>query len=197
MKKATSVKEAFERIFGKERLFDDFKDSDSYSDYEKMNFNDPINGEIKYIVKGVYETENISRENLFKYYPEKQYYFEWISIDITLKPNLDTKMEMIDFLHYLQYSGLTKPHYIKETLPEDSVVVTTISPKEPEEIKPFIINMKVYEQIKPGMNMPESHQGWKIGSEIIEVMDFSDKEDILNSITKYGEFRNNYPAGNH
>lgn len=55
LEKATSVKEAFERIFGKERLFDDFKDSDSYTDYESSNFKNPFDGEIKYYLNGVYE----------------------------------------------------------------------------------------------------------------------------------------------
>lgn len=194
MEKATSVKEAYERIFGKERLFDDFKDSDSYTDYEKSNFNDPFKGEIKYYLNGVYETENISNEDRFKYYPENQYYFDMMNIDITLKPSFDTRMEMIDFLHYLQYSGLTKPHFINEALPEDFVRVSTINPKEPEEIEPFMINMRVYQQIKQGMNMPESHQGWSISSDVIEVMDFSDKEDILNSISQYGKFEGYNPS---
>lgn len=196
MEKATSVKEAYERIFGKDRLFDDFKDSDSYSDYERSNFNDPFKSEIKYYLNGVYETENASKEGRLIYYPENPYYYDSMNIDITLKPSLDTRMEMIDFLHYLQYSGLTKPHLIKESLPQDFVMVMSVNPKKPEEIElePFMINMRVYQQIKPGMNMPESHQGWSISSDVIEVMDFSDKESILNSITQYGKFEGVNPS---
>lgn len=198
IKKATSIKEAYERIFGKERLFDDFKDSESYSDYERSNFNDPFKGEIKYYVNGVYKTENTrNKDGSLIYYPENQYYYDMMNIDITLKPSLDTRMEMIDFLHYLQYSGLTKPHFIKESLPEDFVMVMSVNPKDPEEIElePFMINMRVYQQIKPGMNMPESHQGWSISSDVIEVMDFSDKEGILNSIHQYGKFEGVNPSG--
>ena len=108
-------------------------------------------------------------------------------------------MEMIDFLHYLQYSGLTKQHFIKETLPEDFVVVSFINPREPEDLErePFMINMRVYQQIKPGMNMPESHQGWSISSDVIEVMDFSDKEDILDSISQYGKFEGYNPSSSN
>jgi hypothetical protein len=197
MKKATSVKEAFVRIFGKDRLFDDFKDSESYTDYEKGNFNDPYKGEIKYYLNGVYQFENIPSEERMKYYPDKQYYFDMMNIDITMKPDVDTRMEMIDFLHYLQYSGLTKPHFIKESLPENFVMVMSVNPKDPEEIElePFMINMRVYQQIKPGMNMPESHQGWSINSDVIEKMDFSDKEDILNNVAAYGKFEGVNPSG--
>lgn len=183
MEKATSIKEAFERIFGKDRLFDNFKDSDSY------------NGEIKYDLGGVYKTENISKENRFTYYPDKQYFFQFMFINITMKTGFDTRMEMIDFLHYLQFSGLTKPHFIQGSLPEDSVKINSIAPTAPEEIPSFDINMQVFQQIKPGMNMPESHQGWSISSDVIEVMDFSNKDDILNSIHMYGKFDGVNPSG--
>lgn len=201
MEKATSVKEAYERIFGKNRLFDDFKDSDSYSDYEKSNFNDPFKGEIKYYLKGVNEPGELPDNDSFKYSPEKQhyYYFDMLNTDIILQPKFDTRMEMIDFLHYLQFSGLTKPHFVKEALPEDFVMITSIHHNEiKREPEPFMINMRVYQEIKPGMNMPESHQGWSISSDVIEVMDFSDKESILNSITMYGKFSGYNPtkAGN-
>ncbi|MCK2000485.1 hypothetical protein MZM54_03640 [[Brevibacterium] frigoritolerans] len=195
MEKATSINEAFVRIFGKDRLFDDFKDSDSYSDYESSNFKDPYNGDIKYYLSGVYDSDNIPSDDRFTYFPEKQYFFESMFIGISLKPGFDTRMEMIDFLHYLQYSGLTNHQFIKEALSEDSVKVYNIYPTEPEEKKPFTINMEVYQQIKPGMNMPESHQGWSISSDIIEAMDFSDKESILNSIHMYGKFEGVNPSG--
>lgn len=138
---------------------------------------------------------DIPTEESFKYFPDKQYYFHRLFIGIAMKPELDTRMEMIDFLHYLQYSGLTKPHFIKVPLPEDSVKVNSINPNKHKKMEPFTIDMRVYQQIKPGMNMPESLQGWSISSEIIEVMDFSDKEDILNNITKYGKLEGVNPSG--
>jgi hypothetical protein len=55
--------------------------------------------------------------------------------------------------------------------------------------------MRVYQQIKPGMNTPASHQGWSLSSDVIEVMDFSNKDDILNSITMYGKFKGVNPSG--
>ncbi|WP_162800324.1 hypothetical protein [Oceanobacillus zhaokaii] len=105
-------------------------------------------------------------------------------------------MEMVDFLHYLQFSGLTKPDFVKETLPEDSVSVMSIYNTEtPEEIPPFTVYMEVFQEIKPGMNKPESHQGWSISSDVIEVMDFSDKEHIVNNINMYGNFEGVNPSG--
>lgn len=200
IEKATSIKEAYERIFGKDRLFDDYKDSESYSDTTR-SFNDPYKGEIKYFLKGGYENKGNTRNKSGRYIynPEKPHYYDSINIDITLNPSLDTRMEMIDFLHYLQYSGLTKQHFIKETLSEDFVVVSFINPREPEDLErePFMINMRVYQQIKPGMNMPESHQGWSISSDVIEVMDFSDKEDILDSISQYGKFEGYNPSSSN
>lgn len=195
MEKATSIKEAYEGIFGKGRLFDDFKDSEPDSHLDKTKLKDPYKGEIKYIVKGVSKLED-DWQKLLTYSPENQYYYERIYIDITLNPEFDTRMEMIDFLHYLQYSGLTKPHFIKKSLPEDFVLVGSVNLKEIEEIElePFMIYMNVYQQIKPGMNMPESHQGWFISSDVIEVMDFSDKEGILKSIHQYGKFEGYNPT---
>ncbi|QGS69152.1 hypothetical protein CV093_14815 [Oceanobacillus sp. 143] len=62
MEKSTSVKDAFERIFGKDRLFNDFvTDNKSY------------NGEIKYILNGVYKLDSIPNNDWSKYYPEKIY----------------------------------------------------------------------------------------------------------------------------
>ncbi|WP_454862266.1 hypothetical protein [Peribacillus frigoritolerans] len=182
MEKATSIKEAFERIFGKDRLFDDFEDNESF------------NGEIKYSLNGLYNTDNIPSDEWSKYFPEKQYFFESMFISIAMKPGFDTRMEMIDFLHYLQFSGLTKPGYIKESLPEDSVEVFGVYHTEPEEIPPFRIDMTVRQQIKPGMNTPEPHQTWSISSEVVEVMDFSDKEDIFNRIQSYGDFKGYNPS---
>ncbi|MCM3725091.1 hypothetical protein M3226_05185 [Neobacillus cucumis] len=176
MRKATSEKQAFERIFGKNRLFDDFKG------------NRP---EIKYHLKGIdpnIRTALVSKDG-HKYNPEKPYLFFYMSIAITAKSGIDTRMEMIDFLHYLKFSGLTKPHIIKESLPEDSVKVDGLMAKEPEQLPPFTIFMTVFPQIKPGMNMPEPLQNWMIKSDIIEQMDFSDKQDILNNITMYGKFQ--------
>ncbi len=182
MEKATSVKEAYERIFGKERLFDDFKENSSF------------NGEMSYYLTGVYDFKNVPDRS--KYYPDKQYYLYYVSISITLNPEFDTRMEMIDFLHYLQYSGLTKPHnIIKEPLPEEYATVHKVVSTMPEKSEPFTIDMKVYQTIKPGMNTPESHQGWSIKSDVIEVMDFSNKDDILNSITQYGKFQGVNPSG--
>lgn len=189
MPKATSVKEAFERIFGKNRLFDDFKKSDSYSDYERSNFNDPYDGEIKYSLKRIYKIlKNDRLNNKFIYNPENPYLFERMRIGITMKSGIDTRMEMIDFLHYLKFSGLTKPHIIKEPLPKDSVKVDFILSVTPEPLPSFNIDMFVYPQIKPGMNMPKFQQKWLISSDVIEQMDFSDKQDILNNITMYGQF---------
>ncbi|MEP9409526.1 hypothetical protein ABKP09_24930 [Peribacillus frigoritolerans] len=182
MEKATSIKEAFERIFGKDRLFDDYEDNESF------------NREIKYSLYGVYNTDNIPSGEMSKYLPEKQYFFESMFISIAMKPGFDTRMEMIDFLHYLQFSGLTKPGFIKESLPEDSVKVFGVYHAVPEEIPPFLINMSVFQQIKPGMNLPEPHQKWSISSEVIEVMDFSDKEDIFNRIQSYGTFDGYNPS---
>lgn len=64
MEKASSIKEAFERIFGKDRLFDDYEDNESF------------NREIKYSLYGVYDTDNISSGEMSKYLPEKQYFLK-------------------------------------------------------------------------------------------------------------------------
>lgn len=182
MEKATSIKEAFERIFGKDRLFDDFEDNESF------------NGEIKYDLYGVYNADNIPSGEMSKYIPGKQYFFESMYFGIVMKPGFDTRMEMIDFLHYLQFSGLTKPGYIKESLPEDSIEVSGVYHTEPEEMPPFLINMTVRQQMKPGMNIPEPHQTWTISSQVVDVMDFSDKEDIFNRILSYGDFKGYNPS---
>lgn len=176
MPKATSVQQAFDRIFGKNRLFNDFKG------------NRP---EIKYHLNGIepnIRTAIVSKD-WHKYNPEKPYFFYDVGIAMTVKSGIDTRMEMIDFLHYLKFSGLTEPHIIKESLPEDSVTVFRIMAKEPEQIPPFTIAMAVFPQIKPGMNTPERLQSWVIKSDVIEQMDFSDKQDILNNITMYGDFK--------
>lgn len=177
MPKATSVKQAFERIFGKNRLFDDFKGN-----------RPEINYHLKSIVPDVRTA--LSSKDGHKYNPEKPYLFFTVSMAITAKSGIDTRMEMIDFLHYLKFSGITKNDVIKEPLPEDSVEVDMLTAKKPpEQLQPFTIFMAVYPQIKPGMNIPERLQNWVIKSDVIEQMDFSDKQDILNNITMYGDFK--------
>ncbi|PET75430.1 hypothetical protein CN514_04150 [Bacillus sp. AFS001701] len=183
MEKAASVQEAFERIFGKNRLFDDYKANDVYD------------AKIKYVLNGVYDTKEIPDDQWGKYFPGKQYLFNSIGIAIKMKPGVDTRMEMIDFLHYLKFSGLTQPHTFETTLPEDSVKVFTISPNLPEKLPTFNINMNVFQPIKPGMNTPVPHQKWSISSDVIEKIDFSNKEDILNQITMYGNFEGVNPSG--
>lgn len=193
MEKANSVKEAFEHIFGEDRLFDDLKDSDTAYYGPDSHFEDPFDGEIKYYISGT--TEKDESRN---YLPNKRYVFEHIVINITLKPGHDTRMEMIDFLHYLQYSGLSEPHFIEEALPEDSVRVVSrygdVNDANVSE-ETFAISMDVYQQIKPGMNTPEPHQEWFIHSDAIEAMDFSDKNEIFNNITRYGNFEGYNPSG--
>ncbi|MEH7306472.1 hypothetical protein [Neobacillus drentensis] len=198
MEKATSVKEAYERIFGKDRLFDDFKDGDPERDPNSTSFKDFFDGEIKYDLNGYYEFKNLPPSETLKYYPDKPYSYQNIYFNIAMKPGLDTRMEMIDFLHYLQSSGLTKPHLIKESLPEGSVRVNSVDPHPnagPEKNPSFNIYMNVFQKIKPGMNKPESHQRWSISSDVIEVMDFSDKETMLGEIDKYGKFEGVNPSG--
>lgn len=181
MPKATSVPQAFERIFGKNRLFNDFKDygpSDSYK------------GEIIYYLKGIFDFDNIPINDRSIYNPGKPYIYHSILINFIMKSGVDTRMEMIDFLHYLKFSGLTKNDLIKEPLPKDSIVyINQILPTKPEQMPNFSITMAVFPQIKPGMNTPHSSQYWSINSDSIEQMDFSDKQDILNNITMYGKFQ--------
>ncbi|MGE7835208.1 hypothetical protein [Viridibacillus arvi] len=117
MEKAETLEEAFDKIFGNERLFDGDMDG------------------------GV--------------------------ITIEMKPDYDTRREMIDFLHFIQYSDL-----IGSELDE----------------KTGIVNMQVVKPIKPGMNRPEAHQKWAIHVDQVKIMDFRDKETMLDEISLYGKY---------
>jgi len=136
MEKADSIEEAFERIFGKER------------NYEEMIYNDTQ-----------------------------------ILMDIEMKPGIDTRMEMIDFLHYLQFSGLTTRDSISGLPPENA------------DDKYFYVTMRVFQPIKPGMNEQEPHQSWNIITDKVEIMDFSDKDTVLGEIHRYGVFKGVNPSG--
>ncbi|MCM3619650.1 hypothetical protein M3936_18935 [Sutcliffiella horikoshii] len=89
-----------------------------------------------------------------------------------LKPGYDTRMEMIDLLHYIQHSGLI----------------------ENESGHIYLVQMAVYNPIKPGMKRQGPHQKWGISTGDIKVMDFSDKETMLREISLYGTFEGYNPS---
>jgi hypothetical protein len=152
MEKAQSVGEARDKFFGTERLV---KIEDIYK--EAL-------------------TDSIERPVILA--QQKEYYKEkpampGLSIPFFMKPGFDSRMEMIDFLHYIQCSGLTENAWGK----------------------PYYISMSVYQSYKSGVELPEPHQGWGISTEKLKVMDFSDKETMLEEIHLYGDFTGINPSG--
>ena len=144
MGKAESIEEAFEGVFGQDRLFN----------HEEIRIDDnPRYNED-------YSSRNIGKD---------------IYIPIEFKAGIDTRIEMIDFLHYLQYSDLAN------------------SDNDNLHYESFNLNMSVFEPIKPGMNLPEPYQKWSIDSTKIEVMDFTNKKKMLEEIHFYGEFEGYNP----
>lgn len=128
--KAESIIDAFEKIFGNDRL---------------LNKENVI--------------ENMGQDGMVLHSPG-------IGLSINMQPGYDTRMEMIDFLHYIQYSGLTENAWEK----------------------PYSIDMYVYQPVKPGMNKPDPHQKWSISTESVKMMDFSDKKTMVKEIHQYGKF---------
>lgn len=135
--KAQSIEEAFDFIFGKDRLFN----------------NTGIN-----------------------FFPG--------NIDVNISGNMgtNTRMEMIDFLNYIQYSNLITTSSINDKFKIDN--------KE----EPYNLNMVVYGLIEPGMNDPEPQQTWILSTDKIELMDFTDKNKILSDISLYGDYSKDFFA---
>lgn len=147
MDKAKSFEEAFDNYFGHDRHFTAYANGD---ENDEILLGGPI------------------RELDWKQIADRE-----VQIHIQMKIGVDTRVEMIDFLHYLQYSGLLD---VEEPIDND--------PNEDS----FRIRMLVYPPTKPGMNIPEAYQEWSINNKKVKVMDFSDKLDILRYISQYGEF---------
>lgn len=135
LEKAKSIDEAFNKIFGNNRLFED-------------------------------KSINYDRD--------------YVSLGININPRSDIRMEMIDFLNYVQYSNLISTNSIKDQMKEHT------GRKGPNDF--YTITMYVYQVIKPGMNSPKAHLKWSISTSQLEQIDFSDKETLLNEINSYGNF---------
>lgn len=135
--KAQSIEEAFDFIFGKDRLFN----------------NTSIN-----------------------FFPGN------IDVNISGNTGTNTRMEMIDFLNYIQYSNLITTSSINDKFKIDN--------KE----EPYNLNMVVYGLIEPGMNDPEPQQTWILSTDKIELMDFTDKNKILSDISLYGDYSKDFFA---
>ena len=133
--KAQSIEEAFDFIFGKDRLFN----------------NTSIN-----------------------FFPGN------IDVNISGNTGTNTRMEMIDFLNYIQYSNLITTSSINDKFKIDN--------KE----EPYNLNMVVYGLIEPGMNDPEPQQTWILSTDKIELMDFTDKNKILSDIGLYGDYSKDF-----
>ncbi len=133
--KAQSIEEAFDFIFGKDRLFN----------------NTSIN-----------------------FFPGN------IDVNISGNTGTNTRMEMIDFLNYIQYSNLITTSSINDKFKIDN--------KE----EPYNLNMVVYGLIEPGMNDPEPQQTWILSTDKIELMDFTDKNKILSDISLYGDYSKDF-----
>lgn len=150
-------------------------DTESYQfkDIERMDKAKTIDDAIDKIFGNdrLVRTEN--NEDILNDYSEQVENGSYIIIPLFMKVGFDTRMEMIDFLHYIQYSGLTKDSSGHQ----------------------YRIQMNIYQPIKAGMNLPEPHQKWGIGTDNVEAMDFSDKETMLGEIHRYGEFEGVNPSG--
>ena len=133
--KAQSIEEAFDFIFGKDRLFNNIG----------INF-----------------------------FPGN------IDVNISGNTGTNTRMEMIDFLNYIQYSNLITTSSINDKFKIDN--------KE----EPYNLNMVVYGLIEPGMNDPEPQQTWILSTDKIELMDFTDKNKILSDISLYGDYSKDF-----
>lgn len=133
--KAQSIEEAFDFIFGKDRLFN----------------NTSIN-----------------------FFPGN------IDVNISGNTGTNTRMEMIDFLNYIQYSNLITTSSINDKFKIDN--------KE----EPYNLNMVVYGLIEPGMNDQEPQQTWILSTDKIELMDFTDKNKILSDISLYGDYSKDF-----
>lgn len=129
MEKASSIEEAFNHIFGEERLYG-----------EGIIYNGTQ-----------------------------------ILTDIEMQPGLNTRMEMIDFLHYVQFSELTTRNSVENLTPANL------------QDKYYYLTMRVYQPKKPGMNEQKPYQMWSIYTDKVEEMDFSDKGTMLEEIHKYGK----------
>src|SRR5699024_5402373 len=103
---------------------------------------------------------------------EEALFFDVVGINIDMKIGYDSRMEMIDLLHYIQYSGLL------ENALEDS----------------YTIRMSIFSERKPGMNEVEAHQSSRISTEKIGAMDFSDKDMMLVELSRYGNFEGVNPS---
>jgi hypothetical protein len=52
--------------------------------------------------------------------------------------------------------------------------------------------MVVYGITEPGMNKTKPQQTWILGTEQIELMDFTDKNKILSNISLYGNYSKDF-----
>ncbi|MEK5425711.1 hypothetical protein [Cytobacillus sp. FSL R7-0680] len=153
--KAENFTEAVETIFGKDRYYYDY----TAETIEKMIDVYKANDDKQVVtVKNGDDDKPISFVGGFIF-------------DLSIDLDVDPRMEMIDFLHYLKMSDLIK---------SDSDT--------------FSYAIRLYNKREPGMNYSEPAMLWSIKGKAIAEMDFNDKTSIYKSIYQYGKYEGMYPT---
>ncbi|MDQ0186681.1 hypothetical protein MKX78_24240 [Cytobacillus sp. FSL R5-0569] len=166
MEKAKTISEAVETIYGTDRY---------YYDHSK----DEI--ELMTNVIGATYDNTTSEKNPFVFPITKNEkdtiinFENGFTFDLVIDKNVDMRMEMIDFFHFLKDSGL-------------------IQSREQTKTGAFNYSINLYYERLPGENYSEPSIKWTVSGESLLEMDFSNKEGIYRKIYAFGEYDGPYPS---
>ncbi|MEC1155803.1 hypothetical protein [Cytobacillus horneckiae] len=163
MPKAKTILEAVETIYGTDRYYYDYTK-------EMITYMPNVLGESWRKNPSAFQIEVNDKGDI-----KEQSFYSGFTFDLVINNDLDMRMEMIDFFHYMKESGY-------------------IQTMDTSETGGFNYTVNLYNERLPGENYSDPVIKWTVSGESLLEMDFSNKEGIYRKIYAFGEYDGPYPS---
>lgn len=163
MPKAETILEAVETIYGKDRYY--YEDTKTKID----------------LMKHIFEPDNEKRGFNYEIDGKEEVVFfnNQFNFDLVIDNNVDMRMEMIDFFHYLKESNL---------------ILTEEQLRDKGLERQFTYQIRLFNERLPGENYSQPSIYWMVKASSLLEMDFSNKEGIYKKIYNFGQYEGPYPS---